>query len=161
MSSTTASISLQNLYLDLDYLAGINDRQKYNFGTRSYVNDDWFGVFWRKFEGENQDIHGIALMENITKNAAEQWETYKTHRVFGIELLDKMVSARHGLERARKTYSDKQKTNTASNIKIRAINVLDNAIPQERKLSEGIILRAKTSSEDSSNLAKVMEDDEV
>lgn len=158
MSSTTAPISLQNLFLDLDYLAGINDRQKYCFSSRTYINDDWVGTLWRKWGGENQDIYGIAMMDNIAKNAAEQYVSYEKHRVFGPELLDKMVAARHGLERARKTYAEKQKTNTASNIKIRAINVIDNAIPESRRLSEGILLRAKSGSED--NIAKVTEDEE-
>jgi hypothetical protein len=158
MTTTTAPISLQNLFLDLDYLAGIKDRQKYNFTSRSYVNDDWVGFFWRKMEGETQDIHGISAMENITKNAAEQWITYKKHNTFGPELLDKMVDARHGLERARVTYADKQKTNTASNIKIRAIQVLDNAIPESKKLEVGITLKTKTSSEDTDT--KITDEDD-
>lgn len=144
--STTPPVSLQNLYVELDYLAGIRDRQKYNFTDRTYVNDDWIGFLWRKWGGENQDIYGISVMENICKNAAEQFIQYKNDEVFGNELLDKMVSARHGLERCRVTYESKQKTNTVSNIKNRGILVLDNAIPIERKLKEGIIIRNKTES---------------
>lgn len=146
MMTTTPPVSLLNLYVQLDYLAGIKDRQKYNFTDKTYVNDDWIGFIWRKWGGDNQDIYGISIMANICENAAQQYLVYKENNVFGKELLDKMISARHGLERCRVTYDTKQKTNTVSNIKNKAILVLDNAIPYERKIEEGIILNSKNDS---------------
>lgn len=141
--SSVPPISLQNLYVDLDYLSGIHDNQKYNFSGRYYSNDDWLGYVLRKFGGESQDVYGIACMENICKNAAEQWDTYKDNKIFNSTLLNKIVAARHGLERCRKTYETKQKTHTSTSITNRAILILDSAIPYDRKISEGIILENK------------------
>lgn len=142
--SSVPPVSLQNLYVELDFLAGIHDNQKYNFSGKYYVNNDWMGFLWRKLDGENQDVYGVACMENICKNAAEQWDTYRDNRIFNVTLLNKIVAARHGLERCRKTYESKQKTHTSSSITNRAILILDGAIPQERKLTEGIILESRS-----------------
>lgn len=78
----TPPVSLQNLYFKLDYLVGI----KYNFGNKTYVNNDLIGYLFCKYEGENQDIFGVANMENICKD----------NLIFSHNLLDRMVAARNG-----------------------------------------------------------------
>lgn len=138
-------ISLKNLYDDLDFLGGIKDKQKYSFSKRYYSGLGWADYFWRRIDGENQDINGIAAMESICTNASQQWDVYKNHDVFGSQLLDKMVSARHGLQRCVNTHDSLQKTVSSSSIKNRSILLLDNAIPYERKVREGIILVPDTS----------------
>lgn len=140
MSRSVAPVSLTNLFTDLDFLAGIQDKQKYCFAKRYYVTLNWLGAIFRIIDSEAQDINGIAVMESICSNAAEQWVTYKSNRTFGPTLLNKIVAARHGLNRCAITYESLQKNVTASNIRSRAILTLDNTIPYERKLKEGIIL---------------------
>lgn len=163
--SSVAPVSLQNLYVDLDYLSGIGNNQKYNFIDRTYINDDWIGYLWRKLGGENQDIYGISIMENICKNAAEQWENYKDNTKFNSILLDKMVAARQGLDRCKSTYEQRHKTSTAGNINNRAIMVLDSAIPLERKIEEGITLQTRgrlySTTKPSTDLANETKTDET
>lgn len=138
--STVPPVSLANLYNDLDFLAGIRDKQKYSFGKRFYTNLDWIGVAYRIRDGEKQDVNGISIMEQICVNASQQWDSYRNNHIFGPELLNKMVAARHGLKRCVDTYESEQKTVSASSIKNRAILLLDNAIPLQRKIKEGIVL---------------------
>lgn len=128
-------------------MAGIGDNQKYCFKKRTYTNNDWIATFYRAFEGESQDISGITFMESICTDAAEHYETYKSHNIFGQKLLDSIVKARHGLSKCSDTYVSLQKLTTASNIKIRAIFLLDNIIPKERKIAEGIIHDRKEDNE--------------
>lgn len=137
--SSVPPVSLSTLYIDLDFLAGINDKQKYCFGGRYYTDPGWIGTFFRLRDNEKQDVNGIAKMESICKDAAEQYETYKCNKIFGPTLLNKIIAARHGLERCVNTYQSNQKVVTASNITNRAILLLDNIIPHERKIKEGII----------------------
>lgn len=137
--STVPPVSLQNLYNDLDFLAGIKDKQKYSFNKRYYTNLDMMGWVWRKLDGENQEINGISTMESICTNAAQQWDTYKNKKPFGAMLLDKIVAARYGLDRVVKTYDSLQNTVYSSNIRNRGIIILDGVIPEERKIKEGFI----------------------
>lgn len=85
-----------------------------------------------------QSVNGLATMKSIVKNAGEQYEQYSDHKYFGATLLDKIVGARHGLERIAKTYDNVGKNVDASNIRNTAILALDNIIPEDRKISEGI-----------------------
>lgn len=140
MSRSVAPISLTNLFTDLDFLAGIQDKQKYCFAKRYYVTLNWLGAIFRILDSEAQDINGIATMEAICTNASEQWTTYKNNKTFGPTLLNKIVAARHGLNKCALTYESLQKNVTASNIRSRAILTLDNTIPYERKIKEGIVL---------------------
>ena len=137
--TTVPPVSLSTLYTDLDFLAGISDKQKYCFGGRYYTDPGWIGLLFRLKDNEKQDVNGISKMELICKDAAEQWETYKNNRLFGPTLMNKVIAARHGLQRCVNTYESLQKITTASNIKNRAILLLDNIIPHDRKLREGII----------------------
>ena len=143
--SAVPPVSLKNLYDDLDFLGGIKDKQKYSFSKRYYSGLGWSDYFWRRLDGENQDVNGIYAMESICINSVQQWDTYHNHQVFGIQLLDKMVIARHGLQRCVNTHDSLQKTVSSSSIKNRAILLLDNAIPYDRKVKEGIILIADIS----------------
>lgn len=138
--SNAPPISLKKLYNDLDFLGGIKDKQKYCFVGRCYVGLGWDGTFWRSWYRESQDIIGISAMESICMDACQQWDTYINHRVFGNQLLDKMVAARHGLQRCADTYYSIQKTIVCDEIKNRAILLLDNTIPYDRKVREGIVL---------------------
>lgn len=153
--SNAPPVSLKKLYDDLDFLSGIKDRQKYCFSKRYYTNLSWLDYVWRKLDGENQDVNGIAAMETICMDAGQQFETYHKHPIFGIQLLDKMVSARHGLQRCSNTYDSLQRTVTASSIKNRGILLLDNTIPYDRKVREGIVLIADIS-EDNNGRQRVL-----
>lgn len=137
-------VSLVKLYGDLEFLGGIGDNQKYCFGKKTYINNGWIATFWRAIEGESQDINGIATMESICTDAGEHYNHYKNSITFGPKLLDSIVKARHGLGKCVATYRTLQKLTTATNIEIRAIFLLDNIIPEERKLSEGIIHKPRT-----------------
>lgn len=137
--STIPPVSLSKLYTDLDFLAGISDKQKYCFGSRYYTDLSWMGIMYRIKDNEKQDVNGISKMELICKDAAEQWETYKNHKIFGYTLLTKIITARHGLQRCVETYESQQRPVTSSNVKNRAILLLDNIIPYDRKIKEGII----------------------
>lgn len=136
--NTVPPVSLANLFRDLDYLAGIGDSQKYCFVHRTYINNGLFSSIYRAFYAESQDTNGISIMENICIDATQQYERYKNNKTFGKPLLDRIVRARHGLNRCKNTYTSLQKGTTASNIEIRILT-LDNIIPEQRKIDEGII----------------------
>lgn len=140
-------ISLTKLYNDLEFLGGIGDNQKYSFGERKYTNNDYFATVFRAFRSESQDVNGILNMENICTDAIEQYKVYIDHKVFGKKLLDSIIKARHGLSRCVTTYRTLQRLTTATNIETRAIFLLDNIIPEDRKISEGIIHKKSISTE--------------
>lgn len=140
------TVSLAKLYADLEFLGGIGDKQKYSFVDRKYINTDWAAIIYRHYINESQDINGILNMENIATDAVEQYNSYKSDRIFGPKLLDTIVKARHGLSKCAATYKTLQRLTTASNIEIKAIFLLDNIIPENRKIAEGIIHKQRTSS---------------
>lgn len=138
-SSYVPTESLQNLFTDLDFLSLAMDGQKPCFKGRYYTNaDSWIGSLFRMKDGEIQSVNGLATMKSIVKNAGEQYGQYSNHKYFGSTLLEKIVGARHGLERIAKTYDNVGKNVDASNIRNTAILALDNIIPEDRKISEGI-----------------------
>ena len=146
--SRVPTVSLSNLYTDLDFLAGIQDGQKYCFGKRFYVSMDWVGSLLRTIHNESQSVNGISIMENICTNAAQQYDSYCNNKIFGPTLLKKIIAARHGLSRVVRTYQSIQQNVTASNILNRAILILDNTIPIHIKIKEGIILEENKNSEE-------------
>jgi len=142
------TISLSKLYGDLDFLAGIGDNQKYSFIERKYINNDLFAILFRHYRNESQDINGITNIETICTDAVEQFNFYKDNKIFGPKLLDSIIKARHGLNKCANTYKTLQRLTTASNIEIKGIFLLDNIIPDERKISEGIIHKIEHNSEE-------------
>jgi hypothetical protein len=141
------SVALAKLYVDLEYLGGISNNQKYCFGKRTYINNGWIATVYRLIENESQDVNGLSTMESIVTDAGEQYNHYKDDKTFGPKLLDSIVKARHGVFKCATTYRTLQKLTTASNIEVMIVFVLDNIIPDERKLSEGLDFKKRTLSE--------------
>lgn len=141
--STKPTVSLSKLYTDLEFLGCIGDNQKYSFVDRKYINNDWLAIIFRHYKQESQDINGIMNMQSIATDAVEQYKANEANVVFGPKLLDSIVKARHGLSKCVATYRTLQRLTTASNIEINAIFLLDNIIPEDRKIEEGIIHKQK------------------
>lgn len=144
--------SLLDLFTDLDFLAGIADNQKYCFGKRYYAGIDWYGSLLRIRDNESQDVNGIAAMTRICSNASQQLKIYKNNEKYKQSLIKKMVAARHGLSRVVKTYKSFQKHSTAGNIVNRPMMILDYAIPDSIKTSEGIIFEIPQKDNRSENI---------
>lgn len=146
MDSVIPPESLINLIMNLEFLGGISNNQKYCFVTKQYVPNIWYYSIWRSFLGESQETNGIATMERICRDASEQWNVYRNNNNFRELLLDAIVKSRHGLQRCHDNYLSLQKTQTATSIRLKSIGPLDNLIPEERKITEGIISKTQNKS---------------
>jgi hypothetical protein len=132
--------SLKNVFIDLDFLSGIMENQKYCFKNRYYVDKkSIFGSIVRMIDSECLDISGITKIGSICKNAVELFETIQIPTFKNI-LQEKIISARKGLERTAITYETLNKNVTASNIRNQGILLLDGVLSNEIKLKEGFIL---------------------
>jgi len=138
------SISLQKLFVDLDFLSQGMDGQKPCFKRRYYVDKtSWVGTVCRILDQESQTTLGNTIIIDICKNACEHYEAYKGKH-FGDILLKKIIQARQGLDRIATTYESIGQFTTAMNIRNSGILMLDGIIPKEHKIKEGIILPTST-----------------
>lgn len=145
MDSAIPPESLLNLILNLEFLGGISNNQKYCFVTKQYVPNKWYFAVWRTFLGESQETNGISMMERICRDATQQWERYKNDKYFSNMLLDAIVKARHGLQKCHDNYISLQKAQTATSIRFSVIGPLDKLIPEDRKYTEGILVNSVSS----------------
>jgi hypothetical protein len=139
MSSLIPPESLQNLFNDLDFLSASSVNQKPCFKNRFYVNNDLFGYILRKIDGENQCVNGNSSINSICRNASETYMAIKDNKCFSETLMLKIIEARKGIERIRNTYKNLNHITTVSSIN-NSLFILDNIIPQDRKIKEGFLL---------------------
>lgn len=161
MSSNIPPESLNNLILNLEYLGGISNNQKYCFITKTYVPNTWYYGLWRGIMGESQEINGHSTMERYCRDASQQWEIYKNNEDFSDLLLDAIVKARHGIQRCHDNYQTLQKSQIATSIRISVLGPLDKIIPKSRKDEEGIISGSRTKRIDSFESKREIEEEHV
>lgn len=147
MTHTVPTVHLDDLFGRLDFLALALPGQKPCFKGEYYIDKQslyspttWLGPIWRSIDGEKQDVTGNVEITKICTNAAQTYASYKDEDNFGPMLLDKIINARQGLARIAQTYDSIGKRVTASAIRNSGIFILDNIIPHERKILEGIVL---------------------
>jgi hypothetical protein len=108
-------------------------------GKRYYVDkDSYWGTFWRSLYGEKQDVIGNTIMQSICTNAVQSYESNKTNKKFESQLLEKIINARKGLDRIKRTYESCGKITTSNSIGNYML-ILDGVIPEKIKISEGFI----------------------
>ena len=140
-SSTVPTESFSVLLTDLGFLARALDGQKPCFKKKYYVTSgSWTGWAYRALDSESQSVNGLAAMISICRRANETYSTYKTDNVHGPKLKTKIIEARKGLDRIRRTYESEGKIIEAENIENQVITLLDNVLPMEDRIREGFTL---------------------
>lgn len=139
MTDSIPPESLQDLFVDLDFISSAMIGQKPCFKNRYYVSGDSYVGYWlRRLDGENQGVNGNSKINSICRNASESYLSYGNNVYYGSALLDKIVEARKGLDRIRSTYRNLNQISTVSSIN-NSILILDNVIPKDRKIFEGFL----------------------
>lgn len=155
-------------FSELDLISGVGENEKICFKTGSYISkNSLYGSFHRYFYDEKMDTNGITSIKRICSSSCELYLSYikiKENKLSNKKsknedyeklLLERLINARSGLSRLKRTYDSLGKTVTGNNISNNGIVILDLHIPNEIKLEKGFLI-----SEDYSNNSKEEDEDE-
>lgn len=134
---------IQDIFCDLDFLAGVGEKQKICFNKKCYVDSDsYYGILYRTISGESMETTGILKLSNICECSKQTF--YKEKNNLPPEVLQifeqKILQAKSGLERLARTYDSAGKICIVNSIKNYGIFVLDSCIDKNkaRRLSQSL-----------------------